>query len=95
MYAIRFSKFLGKVNGQLSFSKKPDGMFLRNDGGHTDHKSNAKVFETLEAAMTEAPNVAKPYAVVIGEPRLEARVFVVEVTTKPVIHTQISVVCEF
>lgn len=95
MYTIRFSKFLGHVKGQPTFSKKPDGMFLRNDAGHTDHKSNARVFETLEEAIAKAPSVSRPYAVAIGHPRLEAVVFVVAVTTKAVIHTQTSVVCQF
>lgn len=92
MYAIRFSRYDGKANG---FSKKPDGLFLRKDGGQTDHKANARVFGTLEEVMSVAPTVSRPWMVVPGAPRLEARVFVVEVTVKPVIHTQVSVVCEF
>lgn len=92
MYAIRFSKYVGKADG---FSKKPDGLFLRKDGGQTDHKANARVFETLHEAMVVAPTVSRPCAAVIGKPNIEARVFVVEVTVKPVIHLQTSVVCEF
>lgn len=84
-FAIRTSRIISK--NPLTFTNKPDGMFIRKkDGGFTDHKPSALVF----TKFYDAEDFVKDWRKVNPELR-DYPFFLIKVEVELVVQRQLSV----
>lgn len=84
-FAIRTSRIISK--NPLTFTNKPDGMFIRKkDGGFTDHKPSALVF----TKFYDAEDFVKDWKRINPECR-DYPFFLISVEVELVVQRQLSV----